>query len=69
MEEEIIDSTNQINDRSISKIKKMFIFIKFGQLDMMRVCQPGTLSAKPACLTAKQSASGTRARSKLGPAH
>ena len=36
---------------------------------MMRVCQPGTLSAKPACPTAKQSALGTRARSKLGPGY
>ena len=67
MEEEIIDSTNQINDRSISKIKKMFIFMKFGQPDMMRECQLGTPSAKTACPTVKQSALGTRARSKLRP--
>ena len=49
MEVEMLYSTNQINDRSISKIeKKMLIFIKFGQSEMMRECQPGTLSAKPA---------------------
>ena len=34
---------------------------------MIRECQPGTPSAKTACPTVKQSASGTRACSKLWP--
>ena len=37
------------------------------QPNVIRECQPGTPSAKPACPTVKQSASRTRARSKLGP--
>ena len=43
--------------------------MKFSLPDEMRECQLGTPSPKTACLTVKQSASGTRASSKLRPAN
>ena len=39
----------------------------FNQSDVIKECLTGTPSAKPACLTVKLSASGTRVRSKLRP--
>ena len=47
---------------------KMSTYMKFSWLALMRECQPGTQSARKACLTVKPSASGTQARSRLGPA-
>ena len=54
--------SNQMNQRAIFKKMKLF-----NQSGVKRECQPGTSSAKQACPTVKQSASGTRARSKLRP--
>ena len=54
--------SNQMNQRAIFKKMKLF-----NQSGVKRECQPGTSSAKQACPTVKQSASGTRAHSKLRP--
>ena len=47
----------------------MLTFMKFSWSAVMRECLPDTPSAKTACPTVKQSASGTRARSELGTAY
>ena len=57
----------QIDDLSLHKEMKNCNPLKKFLSHVRGECQLGAPSAKPACPTAKQSASGTRARSKFRP--